>query len=75
MDINVCPPYFFGKMFTKSTEKNRVGPPQDCEGIGKELGRDWEGIEKGFGRDWEGIGKGLVRNWEGIGKGLGLGRD
>ena len=25
--INVCPPPFFGKMFTKSTDKNRVGPP------------------------------------------------
>ena len=27
VDINVCPPPFFGKMFTKSTDKNRVGPP------------------------------------------------
>ena len=27
MNINVCPPPFFGKMFTKSTDKNRVGPP------------------------------------------------
>ena len=26
VDINVCPPPFFGKMFTKSTDKNRVGP-------------------------------------------------
>ena len=25
--INVCPPPFFGKMFTKSTDINRVGPP------------------------------------------------
>ena len=28
MNINVCPPPFFGKMFTKLTDKNRVGPPQ-----------------------------------------------
>ena len=27
VDINVCPPPFFGKIFTKSTDKNRVGPP------------------------------------------------
>ena len=27
VDINVCPPPFFGKMFTKSTDKNKVGPP------------------------------------------------
>ena len=27
VNINVCPPPFFGKMFTKSTDKNRVGPP------------------------------------------------
>ena len=28
VEINVCPPPFFGKMFTKSTDKNRVEPPQ-----------------------------------------------
>ena len=27
MNINVCPPPSFGKMFTKSTDENRVGPP------------------------------------------------
>ena len=27
VNINVCPPPVFGKMFTKSTDKNRVGPP------------------------------------------------
>ena len=27
VDINVCPSPFFGKIFTKSTDKNRVGPP------------------------------------------------
>ena len=27
VNINVCPPPFLGKMFTKLTDKNRVGPP------------------------------------------------
>ena len=27
VNIDVCPPPVFGKMFTKSTDKNRVGPP------------------------------------------------
>ena len=27
VNINVCPPPVFGKIFTKSTDKNRVGPP------------------------------------------------
>ena len=31
--INVCPPPFFGKMFTKSTDKNRVGPPPSNCGV------------------------------------------
>ena len=34
VNIYVCPPPFFGKMFTKLTDKNRVGPPPHQTGIG-----------------------------------------
>ena len=33
VNINVCPPPVFSKMFTKSTEKNRVGPPTTFKAI------------------------------------------
>ena len=56
VNINVCPPPVFGKMFTKSTDpKNRVGPPPPPLAIHNEGGNPMPIYSSIFGQMVMGI--------------------